>query len=345
LSNEQLKDILSVPASKNISRTSLLSGMAAREALSSLTEELKKGLPFISGTTIGGMDVSEKFYDAYLKQPDKADFNLLLTHDSGDTTEQAAKVLGLQGFITTISTACSSSANSIMMAARMMRSGRCKRAIAGGTDALSAFTLNGFRSLMIYDNELCRPFDSTRTGLNLGEGAAYLLLETEESLKETGNKPLAILLGWANANDAYHQTASSPDGNGATMAMNGALQTAGISAQQISYVNAHGTGTPNNDLSESKALINVFGNSVPPFSSTKGFTGHTLAAAGGIEAVYSVLSLQHGALLPNLRYQNVIEECGLVPVTEYSEGNNIQYILSNSFGFGGNNSSLVFQKA
>lgn len=342
--NEELKSLLGLSANAPISRTSLLGALAAREALNKLDQKFIADMPFISGTTIGGMDITENFYKPYLADKDSADYSMLLTHDSGDTTEKIAALIGVQGFMTTISTACSSSANTLMMGARMMRQGKCKRALAGGVDAMAAFTLNGFRSLMIYDADYCRPFDASRSGLNLGEGAAYLLLETDDSLQETGSKPLAILSGWGNANDAYHQTASSPDGNGATMAMQNALKCAGLQPSQISYVNAHGTATPNNDLSESKALINVFGTHVPKFSSTKAFTGHTLAAAGGVEAVYSILSLQHGALYPNLNFKTAIEECGLVPVMEYSEGNNIEYILSNSFGFGGNNSSLIFGK-
>lgn len=342
--NDELKSLLGLSADTAISRTSLLGALAASEALNNLDQKFIADMPFISGTTIGGMDITENFYKPYLADKDSADYSMLLTHDSGDTTEKIAALIGAQGFMTTISTACSSSANTLMMGARMMRQGKFKRALAGGVDAMAAFTLNGFRSLMIYDADYCRPFDASRSGLNLGEGAAYLLLETEDSLQETGNTPLAILSGWGNANDAYHQTASSPDGNGATMAMQNALKCAGLQPSQISYVNAHGTATPNNDLSESKALINVFGSNVPKFSSTKAFTGHTLAAAGGVEAVYSVLSLQYGALYPNLNFKTAIEECGLVPVTEYSEGNNIEYILSNSFGFGGNNSSLIFGK-
>lgn len=342
--NAELKSLLGLGEDARLSRTSLLGAVAAKEALGNLDKKLVADLPFISGTTIGGMDITENFYKPYLADKEGADYSMLLTHDSGDTTEKIAALIGTQGFMTTISTACSSSANTLMMGARMMRQGKCKRALAGGVDAMAAFTLNGFRSLMIYDVEYCRPFDASRAGLNLGEGAAYLLLETEDSLQETGNKPLAILSGWGNANDAYHQTASSPDGNGATMAMRNALQCAGLQSEQISYVNAHGTATPNNDLSESKALINVFGGNVPDFSSTKAFTGHTLAAAGGVEAVYAVLSLQHGALYPNLNFKTPIEECGLVPVTEYSEGNSINYVLSNSFGFGGNNSSVIFGK-
>jgi 3-oxoacyl-(acyl-carrier-protein) synthase len=343
-SNDGLKELLDQPASARISRTSLLAAIAMQETLSSLPKKFFNALPFINGTTIGGMDITEKFYSTYLSDPQMADFSLLLTHDSGDTTEKTAALLGLQGFITTISTACSSSANSIMMAGRILREGRYHRAIAGGTDALTSFTLNGFRSLGIYDKTLCRPFDINRAGLNLGEGAAYLLLETEASIKETGNQPLAILSGWGNANDAYHQTASSPEGNGATMAMQSALSCAKLDAGKISYVNAHGTGTGNNDLSESKALMNIFGDKLPPFSSTKAFTGHTLAAAGAVEAVYSILSLQGGILFPNLHFNTPIQECGLVPVSKYEQGKEVNYVLSNSFGFGGNNSSLIFQK-
>ena len=269
----------------------------------------------------------------------------LINHDCGDSSEKIAALLGIKSSITTISTACSSSANAIMLAGRLLRSGRQKRALAGGSDALTHFTLNGFHSLMIYDKELCKPFDAGRAGLNLGEGAAFLLLENEDSLNETGNTPLAILAGWGNANDAYHQTASSPEGAGAAAAMQFALECAKMPATSVHYVNAHGTGTPNNDLSESKALMKIFGKSVPPFSSTKSFTGHTLAAAGAIETVYSVFSLLHGALMPNLHFQNEIEETGLKPVTRYEEGHHLQFVMSNSFGFGGNNTSLLFQKA
>ncbi|MNY29419.1 3-oxoacyl-[acyl-carrier-protein] synthase 2 [compost metagenome] len=214
----------------------------------------------------------------------------------------------------------------------------------GGTDGLSQFTISGFRSLMIFDDEWCRPFDETRKGLNLGEGAGFLVLETEETIKKSGKKPLAILSGWSNASDAYHQTASSPEGLGATLSMKGALEIAGLSPADISYINAHGTATPNNDLSESHGIKTVFGSTVPPFSSTKAYTGHTLAASGGIEAVFGILALNNGILLPNLNFRQAIEETGLIPVKNYSEGNNIRHILSNSFGFGGNNSTIILSK-
>jgi 3-oxoacyl-(acyl-carrier-protein) synthase len=273
------------------------------------------------------------------------DFDVLRCHDSGNTTERIAAELGISGYINTLSTACSSGANAIMLGARMLLQGNLDRVLVGGTDALTQFTINGFRSLMIYDDQWCRPFDDSRSGLNLGEGAAFLLLENEKSISLSGNKALCYVNGWANAADAYHQTASSPDGKGATLAITEAIKKAGLQPSDISYINAHGTGTKNNDLSESVALTNVFGAQVPPFSSTKAYTGHTLAAAGAIEAVFSVLAIQHNLQFPNLNYHNAIEEIGLEPVTAMISDADVNSVLSNSFGFGGNNSSLVFSKS
>jgi 3-oxoacyl-[acyl-carrier-protein] synthase-1 len=197
---------------------------------------------------------------------------------------------------------------------------------------------------MILDNEWCRPFDESRAGLNLGEGAAYIVIESAESAAKRNVPVLAKVAGYANSNDAYHQTASSPDGKGATAAMQSTLQMAGISPKQVDYINAHGTATPNNDLSESTAIQNIFGDNWPPFSSTKAFTGHTLAAAGAIEAVYSVLSLQHNIIFPNLNFNNPIPEFNKRPITTLTNIESLNYILSNSFGFGGNCSSLLFSK-
>ena len=325
---------------QNASRTALLGMIAAKEAFGEheLSSEVRTGL--ISGTSVGGMDVSEIAYKDYLKD-ESDDLNVYKNHSSGTTSEQIAQELGIRGYINTISTACSSAANSIMLGARMLLSGQLDRVVVGGTDGLSQFTIAGFRSLMIFDEEWCRPFDETRKGINLGEGAAFLVLETEETMRKTGKKPLAVLSGWANASDAYHQTASSPEGYGATLAMKSALKVAGLNPADIDYINAHGTATPNNDLSESHGIKTVFGSSVPPFSSTKSYTGHTLAASGGIEAVFAILALNKGILLPNLNFSQAIEETGLIPVKNYSEGHEIKHILSNSFGFGGNNSSII----
>lgn len=324
------------------SRTSLLGIAAATEAWGKNTHLPNVRTGFIGATSVGGMDKTESYYRQVIAgQP--ADFSLVQTHDSGNTSEKIAKHLGITGYVNTISTACSSAANALMLAARMLQQGHADRMVSGGADPLTGFTINGFQSLMIYDQEWCKPFDENRNGLNLGEGAAYLVLENEKSLAETGNKPLCLLKGWNNAADAYHQTASSPEGKGATLAMQRAIDISGVALKDISYINAHGTGTKNNDLSESVALKNIFGNNLPPFSSTKAFTGHTLAAAGAIEAVFSVLSIIHQAILPGLNYQTIISETGLTPVTEY-QSSPVNAVLSNSFGFGGNNSSLLFKK-
>ncbi len=231
-----------------------------------------------------------------------------------------------------------------MLGARMLEQNKLDRVLVGGSDALTRFTIKGFHSLMIYDSEWCKPFDENRNGLNLGEGAAFLVLENEKSLRKTKNKIYCKVSGWHNAADAYHQTASSPEGKGATLAMRHAIAKAGLSPSQIQYINAHGTGTKNNDLSESVAIKNIFGDAVPAFSSTKAFTGHTLAAAGAIEAVFSVLAITRNILVPNLNYKESLCETKLVPVTEFQEQQTVESVLSNSFGFGGNNTSLIFTK-
>ncbi len=325
------------------SRTSLLGIVAAQQCLVSATDhpELRTGL--ISGTSVGGMDVTEQFYRRHLEQSQQ-DFSALKLHDSGGTTSVIAESLGIHYYVNTISTACSSGANAIMQAARLIRAGKLDRVVAGGSDALTAFTISGFNSLMIYNFELCRPFDEHRNGLNLGEGAAYLLLESEESLKITGNTPLALISGWGNAADAFHQTATSPTADGAVKSMQKALAVSGIPASSIDYINAHGTGTKNNDLTESVAMQTIFGDTVPPFSSTKSFTGHTLAAAGAVEAVFSILALQEQCLFPNLHFTEPVSETGLIPQQTFSAAP-VKTVLSNSFGFGGNCTSLIFSSS
>jgi len=342
-SNDELIAQLGVKKTP-VSRTSLLGLAAAKQAWGNSEMDMRLKTGIISATSVGGMDRSEQFYLDYLKE-NNPDFELLKCHDSGNTTERIAAELGISGYINTLSTACSSGANAIMLGARLLLAGKLDRVLVGGADALTKFTINGFRSLMIYDDQWCRPFDESRSGLNLGEGAAFLLLENEKSIAISGNKTLCYVNGWANAADAYHQTASSPDGKGATMAIQNAIEKSGIALNEISYINAHGTGTKNNDLSESVALKNVFGENIPVFSSTKSFTGHTLAAAGAIEAVFSVLAIQNNLIYPNLNFQNGIEETGLKPVTELQTDKQVNSVLSNSFGFGGNNSSLVFSNA
>lgn len=322
-------------------RTALLGLIAAGEAVSHAgidpaDRSFRTGV--ISASTVGGMDKTEINFRKYHLGPPYNNF--ILTHDCGDSTEKIAARLGFRDMVSTISTACSSSANTMMFGARLIRHGLLDRALAGGTDALSKFTLNGFNTLMILDKQPCRPFDRNRAGLNLGEGAAFLVLESEEAMG--GRTPLAELSGFANANDAYHQTASSPDGLGPYLSMSQALAAAGLHPGDISYINAHGTGTDNNDLTEGIAIQRIFGEHIPPVSSTKPFTGHTLGAAGAVEAVISILSINHRTIFPNLNFREKMDELNFGPATQVTPGQNLRHVLSNSFGFGGNDSTLIF---
>ena len=343
-SNEDLCSILGIRKDFPVSRTALLGCMAGAEAIAMSgikPEMISDHLHLINGTSVSAMDISERAFERMLEGKSIDYQRWFFHHDCGKTTDIIAEYLGLKNLTTTISTACSSGANSIMQAGRNIKNGIYDMALAGGTDALSRFTLNGFNSLMILDKNWCKPFDKNRKGLNLGEGAAYLLLESEKSILKTGSTPLAELAGYGNANDAYHQTASSPEGTGATLAMKKAFQTSTTKPESIDYINAHGTGTENNDHSESLAIKNIFGDKVPSYSSTKAYTGHTLAAAGALEAVISVLAIRENLAFPNL---NLNDPIGLIgnPISKL-ESKTVNTVLSNSFGFGGNCTSLIFK--
>ena len=342
--NLELEQRLGLEAN-TYSRSPMLGIIAAQEAIGQAgindINDYKTGL--ISSTTVGGMDKSEQYFLEYFES-DAHHHHIDGLH-AGDSTQKIAKYLGLEGsFMTTISTACSSAANAIMLGARMIKSGRLDRAIVGGTDALSKFTINGFKTLMILSETHNAPFDQNRKGLNLGEAGAFLVLESDEIVAKEDRNTLAYVTGYGNANDAFHQTASSENGDGAVMAMKKALKVAALQPEDIDYVNAHGTATPNNDLSEGNAMLRVFGEGkVPEFSSTKSFTGHTLAVAGGVEAVYSILALQNNRIYPNLNFKTPMSEFDLLPETESKE-KELKHVLSNSFGFGGNCSTLILSK-
>jgi len=338
----ELRDQMGVTAS-GVTRTSLLALHAFREAIADaqLTRQQVSmaDTAVIDGTTVGGMCLTDEFYqDAtgngiaspYLSRYDCASVSLFLQSE-----------YGLQGIINTINTACSSSANAILYGARLIRNGLARRAIVGGTDSLSKITINGFNALHILSDEYCLPFDRDRKGLNLGEGAAFLVIEKEEDLR--GRKVWAELTGYCNSTDAFHPSSLSAGGDGPALAMSGALQLSGLQPEQIGFINAHGTATGNNDESESRAMIRVFG-TVPPFGSTKSGTGHTLGAAGAIEAVYSILSLKEQQMFPQLRFSEPIPETGLRPETTLRPAD-LQHVMSNSFGFGGNCTSLIFSKS
>jgi 3-oxoacyl-(acyl-carrier-protein) synthase len=342
-SDEELCDRFSIKG--HYSRTTILGIASIKSFLPQLAFIHESNLRscLISGTSVGGMDVTESEFKKYLKGL-PYDESVYRNHACGTITHQIMKNTVDVDMIDTVSTACSSAANAILAGANHIKTGSFDVAIVGGADSLSEFTVAGFDSLKIYDSQICRPFDKSRNGINLGEGAGFLLLESQKSMLTSGNKPLVELTGWGSVSDAYHQTASSPDGFGATKAMREAIESASLNSTDISFINAHGTATLNNDVTEAIAFKNVFGNEVPPFSSTKSFTGHTLAASSGIESVFSIYSMLDGFLLPNRGYLTPIEEVGIFPNHEFKEGVEINHLLSNAFGFGGNNTSLIFSK-
>ena len=342
--NQELEQQLGLSSNNNYSRTALLGAVAAKQAIKNagITDinAYKTGL--VSSTSVGGMDMTERYYYGYID--DKETRKYIEGHHAGDSTQKIAEQLGIeQSFVTTISTACSSAANAIMLGARLIKSGQLDRVIVGGADCLSKFTINGFKTLMILSDTYNAPFDENRKGLNLGEAAAFLVLESDAVVKAENKTVLGYVKGYANANDAFHQTASSDHGDGATLAMEKALKVANYAPKDIDYINAHGTATGNNDLSEGRAIIRVFGNNVPDFSSTKAYTGHTLAAAGAIEAVYSVLALQHNVIYPNLNFKTQMKEFCITPQLEMKE-KPLKTVMSNSFGFGGNCATVIFSK-
>ena len=352
LSNEEMLRMLGQDEKAVISRTVLMGAIAIRQAFEHANLDLKgKRVAVINGTTVGGMDVTEQ-YLLRMREEDNL-LPLLEKHDCGSSTREMADLAGLQNAeVCTVSTACSSAVNAIILGSEMLRTGEADIVIAGGTESLSKFHLNGFNALMILDKEQCRPFDKTRAGLNLGEGAAFVVLQASSPtplIKEKG----VFIRGYGNRCDAFHQTASSENGEGAYLAMCDALQMAGLKPQDIHYINAHGTGTPNNDASESAAIRRVFGENIPPISSTKGFTGHTTSASGSIETVICILALNEGFLPANYGWKEQDESCvtpaplhlpprgegqpHLLPFGGGREG----AVLCNSFGFGGNDSAVV----
>ncbi|PLX85532.1 MAG: beta-ketoacyl-[acyl-carrier-protein] synthase family protein, partial [Desulfuromonas sp.] len=250
-----------------------------------------------------------------------------------------ARQLRLDGPNQTVVNACSSGTDAIGLGASWIRAGACDIVVAGGADELSRVTYAGFSSLMITDTEPCKPFDVNRKGLNLGEGAGMMVLESDSI--RAGKPARGYILGYGSACDAYHLTAPRPDGAGLKKAMAEAFAAAGVRPEQISFVNAHGTGTPDNDKVESATLAEMLPG--VPFLSTKGYTGHTLGAAGGIEAVFSVESLRRGRLPANIGYAEADPQIDGTPVTENMTING-SYALSESLAFGGNNSVLIFGK-
>jgi 3-oxoacyl-(acyl-carrier-protein) synthase len=354
LPTEDLKEKLKV-TDAGVTRTTLLALHAFQEAIldAGLSDEqlMSSDTALVGATTVGGMCLMDQMFSDANKDSGGSDF--LSSYDCASVNMYLQAHYKMRGIVNTINTACSSSSNAILYGARLIKNGFAKRAIVGGADSLSKFTINGFNALHILSPEVCTPFDRDRQGLNLGEGAAFLILEGEEALAQrkeaiahgedtSGHKKVyAELTGYCNTNDAYHP--SSLSGDGPFLAMKGALRSAQLDEGQIDFINAHGTGTENNDAVESRVMLRLFG--VPPvFSSSKSNIGHTLGAAGAVEAVYSILNLVHQEVYAGLNFTNPIPDTGLRPVAAYQKMP-LHHIMSNSFGFGGNCTSLIFSKA
>ena len=306
-------------------------GLSAKQLASPLTA-------LVGASTVGGMCLTDELYhDANSRENSSV---YLSSYDCASVNLYLQSRYQMTGIINTINTACSSSSNAIMYGARLLKNGLAKTVIAGGADSLAKFTINGFNALHILSPEMCTPFDRDRKGLNLGEAAAFIVLEKEEDAK--GKNIYAELTGYGNSNDAFHPSSLSDEGDGPYLCMQQALQEANLTAANISFINAHGTATENNDAVESRAMVRLF-KTPPPFASTKANTGHTLGAAGAVEAVFSILNLYYQEIYPGLHFSNAIEATGLKPETCYRQLA-LQHIMSNSFGFGGNCTSLIFSK-
>lgn len=341
LRTEELKERMDA-FEKGVTREDLLALYACKQAVTdaglSASEIRSDETALINASTVGGMCLTDELYQDANAHSGGSEY--LASYDCAATAIYLQKKFGFNGLVNTINTACSSSANAIAYGAKLIRHGKARRAVVGGVDCLAKFTINGFNALHILSPERCQPFDLNRRGLNLGEAAAYLVLEKEEEV--AGKHIYAVFSGSGNANDAFHPSSLSENGDGPYLAMKEAIESASLQPDQIDYINAHGTGTENNDEVESRAMIRIFGN-VPAFTSTKSNTGHTLGAAGAIEAVFSIFCLAHQEIYPALQFSEPIVSTGLIPETAYRK-EEIRHVMSNSFGFGGNCTSLIFSK-
>jgi 3-oxoacyl-[acyl-carrier-protein] synthase II len=270
----------------------------------------------------------------------------LLSFPVSSTADLLAAVFDCRGEHTTVSTACSSSANAVGLAADAIQEGRADVVLAGGTEAHCKLTYAGFNALQALDSGPCRPFDRRRAGLSLGEGAAVMVLEAEARARARGARIYAEIAGYGTSADAHHMTAPHPGGEGAVLAMRRALAEAGVDSSAVEYVNAHGTGTVQNDPIETRAIRAVLGKRADrvPVSSTKSQVGHCLGAAGAVEILATLLALHHGFVPPTVNLDEADPECDLDYVPGRAREGRFAVALSNSYGFGGNNTSVVVRR-
>jgi 3-oxoacyl-[acyl-carrier-protein] synthase II len=296
----------------------------------------------VVGTTSGGMTFGEEYYRSLQSRGALRHApSLIANYTPQKAVVDAQEAVGISAPCQVIANACASGTNAIGHAFECVRSGRYQRVLTGGYDAISELVFVGFDSLQAATPEKCRPFDAQRTGMVLGEGAAVLALENLEIAQARGANILAEVVGYGLSTDNHHLTQPDPSGSGARAAMQRALDSAGLDATAVDYINAHGTATPFNDAAEGKAIVELFGR--VPVSSTKSMMGHSLGAAGAIEAVVSMLALRDQLLPPNINFRAVDPGLDLDVVANSPRPADVRTVLSNSFGFGGTNASIILQ--
>jgi 3-oxoacyl-[acyl-carrier-protein] synthase II len=333
---------------KRLSRTDQFALIAAEEAVkdSGINAYASEVVGICLGAGAGGMFEAESYHrEVLLKGKSKP--SLLVPFIPSFTTNRVAERFRFSGPVATITTACSSSATSIGYGADLIRNGKAKAVLCGGSDALSELTFGGFNSLRATDPSPCKPFDKKRAGMSLGEGAAILVLEGLDEAMKRGTRIYAEFLGYGIGGEAYHITAPEPAGAAEARIMEKALEESGIKPSEVDYINAHGTGTPLNDKVETLSIKKVFGERAYsiPVSSIKSMVGHCLGSAGAIEAVASILSIIHGFVPPTVNHREGDDDCDLDYVPGKSREVKVKVVLSNSFAFGGNCTTLIFGEA
>ncbi|MBD3320858.1 MAG: hypothetical protein GF350_07170 [Chitinivibrionales bacterium] len=336
------REIPGAQNNRSPNRTHALAREAARQALASVPDRSGARTGLVFATTVGGMVRSEKFYAKLLEDPhsiSEADTELAF-HEPTASAGLLCKEFSLCSSFT-LSTACSTGLHAIGMAKRLIENGSCDLCLAVGSDPLCMLTVRGFSSLLLIDPSGCRPFDKNRAGISLGEGGGAVLLASEAYAAKHSIKPTAFAAGWGASVDAHHMTAPHPEGSGACMAVRAALSEAGLAPENIDMIAAHGTGTPDNDLSEMNAMQSVF-QKLPPFCSMKRSIGHTLAASGILETIFALCCMDASIVPCTGGFSQMDERIGNSPSPEKKKI--LTHVLKNAFGFGGNNAAMIFSK-
>jgi len=337
---------------KRMSRADMLSFVAALEALTDaglypLPRQLAEDTGVVIGGGSGGLLEAESFYrDLLNKNGRHARFSRLTTLYCASSADRIASNLSLSGPKATFMTACSAGGTALGYARDLIQNGQANMVIAGGVEPMCRITYAAFNALKSLDPEVCHPFDNDRAGLSLGEAAAFMILEPLESALARGAKIHGEILGYGVTCDSFHMTAPDENASGAVRSMQAALVDSGLTSEDVDYINAHGTATPVNDAMETQAIKEVFGKRAYsiPVSSTKAMTAHTLGAAGALEGIVSVLALENGFIPPTINFRDPDPACDLDHVTKGARKADLRVVLSNSFAFGGNNTTVIFGK-